>query len=402
MSAINYYRKIVKNLVKTSEIPNHIMLNKKYPINNISSNEMVTKRNKDLIFKLLESKKHSYDSKSKINNSNSFSKKQQELSIPNIYSLNKTAERPEKNHYFSLKENKEINNSAKPNKTINLSEVGKDEDNSNNKIYLSKLYRLPNILNNDYLNIKLSSLKKKTVERPTQTEIKNEETIKSQKNKGSSIDYSETQNIFNRNQRMNKVLDDINNKNMNINVINFNKICVKRNINPIKIVNKTVDSESNKKNNNDEELIKLQNVMKDKFFKDTEIRMNKKLKNKPFNIDRSLKDKIIEMKKIGDFWGGIVNYCCPVINIKKYECEKGLQRLNRIKIRNLNSNKELLNEETTDKHNLSDIKKNERNEAKSQRLFTINSLVQYRHKKKIENKKEFLEKYNDSLQYYML
>ena len=122
--------------------------------------------------------------------------------------------------------------------------------------------------------------------------------------------------------------------------------------------------------------------------------MNKKLKDTVFNHDHSLKDKIIEMNKIGEFWGGIVDYCNPVFSIKRFGYLK--KRLNKNKIhKKTQSNEVLLG-------SLSGSKNNIKNEIKRMRLFTINSYFDYRHKKKLETKKEFFEKNNDSLQYYML
>ena len=39
---------------------------------------------------------------------------------------------------------------------------------------------------------------------------------------------------------------------------------------------------------------------------------------------------------------------------------------------------------------------------KPSKLFTINSFMDYKHQKNLEFKKEFIEKYNDSLEYYMI
>ena len=41
-------------------------------------------------------------------------------------------------------------------------------------------------------------------------------------------------------------------------------------------------------------------------------------------------------------------------------------------------------------------------DIKPSRLFTINSVLDYKHQKNLEIKKEFIEKYNDSLEYYMI
>ena len=180
-------------------------------------------------------------------------------------------------------------------------------------------------------------------------------------------------------------------KYVNINVIDYNKIYVKKELKPIKIFNKKSISGSYKKVNNYERT-KLQNYMKDRFYIDTEIKMNKKLKNTVINHDHSLKDKIIEMNQIGDFWGGVVDYCNPVFYIQKFQYLK--KKLNKNKIKKKEEWTKII-------QSLSRNKKNMKNENKTMRLFTINSYADYKHKKQLEIKKDFLEKYNDSFQYYI-
>ena len=134
--------------------------------------------------------------------------------------------------------------------------------------------------------------------------------------------------------------------------------------------------------------------MKDRFYIDTENKMNKKLKDKVFRHDHSLRDKIIEMNQIGEFWGGIIDYCNPVFSIKRFGYLK----------KKLNQNKnERNNSEGTKKFELlSEKQKDNKNNLRSMRLFTINSYLEYKHQKKLETKKEFYEKYNDSSKYYIL
>ena len=205
-----------------------------------------------------------------------------------------------------------------------------------------------------------------------------------------SINISRREKISEMKNRMNNDL----NKDVNINIIDYNKICVKKELKPIKIImNKNLSSQPKKNENN--QLTKLQNYMKDRFYMDTEAKMSKKLKDTVFNHDHSLKDKIIEMNKIGEFWGGIVDYCNPVFSIKRFGYLK--KKLDKNK-KNRNNN----SEGTNSSENILGSKKSNKNEIKSMRLFTINSYLDYKHQKKMETIKEFLEKYNNSLKYYML
>ena len=62
--------------------------------------------------------------------------------------------------------------------------------------------------------------------------------------------------------------------------------------------------------------------MRNKFYIDTEKKMSRKLKGKNFWHDISVKDQLIRMNKIGLFWGGVFEYCNPVICIKKFKYDK--------------------------------------------------------------------------------
>ena len=132
---------------------------------------------------------------------------------------------------------------------------------------------------------------------------------------------------------------------------------------------------------------RLEKFMKDRFYSDTESKMVKKLKYTVFNHDNSLKDKIIKMKKISGFWGGLADYCIPIFSLKKFEYIKEKLRKQRIK----GKSESITNDENKMKYDI-----------KPSRLFTINSFMNYKHQKNLEIKKEFIEKYNDSLEYYMI
>ena len=70
------------------------------------------------------------------------------------------------------------------------------------------------------------------------------------------------------------------------------------------------------------EEIKLENYMKDRFYDEIEKKMKTKLNSTHFRKDRSIKDKIIDMNKIGIFWGGIFEYCNPILFAKKFKLAK--------------------------------------------------------------------------------
>ena len=129
--------------------------------------------------------------------------------------------------------------------------------------------------------------------------------------------------------------------------------------------------------------------MKDRFYIDTENKMMKKLKHTVFNHDNSLKEKIIKMKKISGFWGGLADYCIPIFSIRKFEYIKERLKRNKSEGNKIDSN-------------LEGNELKEKFDRKTSRLFTINSFLDYKHQKNLEIKKEFVEKYNDELEYYLI
>ena len=68
--------------------------------------------------------------------------------------------------------------------------------------------------------------------------------------------------------------------------------------------------------------IKLENYMRDKFYEDIDKKMNIKLNSKNFLHDSSIKERIIKMNKIGLFWGSVFEYCNPLLSVKKLEFAK--------------------------------------------------------------------------------
>ena len=382
ISRNNYRKFIIKDFVKTENFSNHLSLNKNIIRNNISSNELNSPREKDLELKMIQRYKKSLDSKNIINKLRLNRNKQLKL-INTNYTLNKTPEKEGKNKNKYIKNNY----SADQNKLINNNKLAKNLDNSSKKINLSNLYRLPIIFRNEFMTVKLNSIKK-----PKKLDIKREEIIKNYIKPISPNDLIQNKRLYEIQNTINKDL----NKNININIIDYNQILIKKELKPVKIYNHLTESPENKKQKlKNYQKMKLQNYMKDRFYADTELKMNKKLKNIVFNHDQSLKDKIIEMNQIGDFWGGVVDYCNPYFAIKKFQYLTKRLKKNR---KNYKKNIEnLINKENYS----SGSKKIAKSEVKTMRLFTINSYLDYKYKKKLEEKKEFLEKNNDSLQYYV-
>lgn len=254
------------------------------------------------------------------------------------------------------------------------------------KISLSDIYTLPTIQNKDYKTIKLNLSHKKPINNLLNNKIyiSQEKTLNPNINSFSNEKINEIKEMK---ERMPLVITGMNNEknNFNINIIDYNKICVKKNSRPINIINRNNNNYTVEPRNTEENLL---NYMKDRYYADTEAKMSKKLKYTVFNHDNSLKEKIIKMKKISGFWGGLADYCIPIFSIRKFQYIK--ERLRQRKSEN-KKEKNLEENEIKIKYDI-----------KPSRLFTINSFVDYKHQKNLEIKKEFIEKYNDSLEYYMM
>ena len=61
----------------------------------------------------------------------------------------------------------------------------------------------------------------------------------------------------------------------------------------------------------------LPNFMKDRFYSDIEEKLSHQFRNKPFFYDTSLKDKIIQLNQIKEFWGGMSDYTNPILCTKR-------------------------------------------------------------------------------------
>ena len=254
-----------------------------------------------------------------------------------------------------------------------------------NSISLSNIYKLPMILKNDNNTIRSNLSNNK----PKVTRLSNNNIyIPKGKTLNPNINIlsnHKSQEIKDMKERLSSQgLTEINN-NVDINIIDYNKICVKKKLNPINI--NRVSSFISPKFLEDDSKERVEKYMKDRFYSDTETKMVKKLKYTVFNHDNSLKDKIIKMKKISGFWGGLADYCIPIFSLRKFEYIKEKLRKEREKGKS---------------ENFTDDENKMKYDIKPSRLFTINSFMNYKHQKSLEIKKEFIEKYNDSLEYYMI
>ena len=285
---------------------------------------------------------------------------------------NMTPKRNKKENKMTLKK---VENKLSKNEVLKTPKI------FSKKISLSEIYKLPAILNKDYKTIKLNLSNKQPINRLINNKIyiSQGKTLSPNINSSSNEKNSESKEMK---EKMPLVITGMNNNfnNFNINIIDYNKICVKKNSRPLNIVNRNnnFSNFSVEPRNTEENLLQY---MKDRYYIDTEAKMSKKLKGTVFNHDNSLKEKIIKMKKISGFWGGLADYCIPIFSIRKFQYIK-----ERLKQRKSESKKE---------KNLEENEMKIKYDIKPSRLFTINSVLDYKHQKNLEIKKEFIEK-NDS------
>ena len=124
-------------------------------------------------------------------------------------------------------------------------------------------------------------------------------------------------------------LASLNSKNKN----NHNKSAIVSNNNYKSILQADNTKGRNDKKNN--AFFGLENFMKEKFYADTENKLKNKIESRSFRNDEMIKEKIIFMKKFGIFWKGLIQYCMPIIKLKKYKIDyKNKNKGNNINIIN--------------------------------------------------------------------
>ena len=131
----------------------------------------------------------------------------------------------------------------------------------------------------------------------------------------------------------------------------------------------------------------LEIFLKDKFYSDVKKKFNKNFEGKKFEPDNSIKDKIIKLKQVSDFWGGVFSFMVPIISTKKYQC--GTKLIEDRKKCNEMNKKYLLNESIKNYYKLSEKKNHKR---KIPNLYTISNFIRKRKKEIKEEKLNQLKK----------
>ena len=127
-------------------------------------------------------------------------------------------------------------------------------------------------------------------------------------------------------------------------------------------------------NKRNKENLKLENYMREKFYEDIEKKMEFKFKNKNFCHDHSVKDRLIQMNQVGLFWGGVFEYCNPLICVKKFKYVK--ENLFRERLLKAKLNNYIINDDELDYYNLKKIK------IQKPILYTNNLRDEIRHPEK--------------------
>ena len=199
-----------------------------------------------------------------------------------------------KNKYYSLnysKSNNSLissNNKDKSPIKINISDknssIHKEERHKNSQyIKLNSLFNLPPIDNINRYN-----------------------SFKSINNSNSNNEVDEDDNQIKYNQLRKKSKIRNYHKKIRLNLFNNEQLS------KIKMRNRT------EKKLEDSKFDNLSNFMKFKYYEDVNEKMERKLREDYF-IDRGVKDKIIDMGKIGIFWKNVLDYCSPLLYAEKYK-----------------------------------------------------------------------------------
>ena len=381
-STKNNIRKIILlNVNQNNNKSRQVKINKQFPKIALS-NDILSYTNKDTkpIKFRSQTDPDIVINKSKLTSTNNIH------NIIKIDSITNTTDILKLNHIPSKKNEHKLKNSIKKDKKkFEQKLLLKSPKIDDNSISLSNVYKLPTILKNDYNTIRSNLLSKK----PKVNRLSNNNIyIPQGKTLNPNINIlssNKSQDVKDMKERLSsRGLTGINND-VNINIIDYNKICVKRKLNPVNI--NRISSLFNSKFLEDDSKERVERYMKDRFYSDTETKMVKKLKYTVFNHDNSLKDKIIKMKKISGFWGGLADYCIPIFSLRKFEYIKEKLKKQRLKGKS---------------ENISEDENKIKYDVKPSKLFTINSFLNYKHQKNLEIKKEFIEKYNDLMEYYMI
>ena len=231
----------------------------------------------------------------------------------------------------------------------------KSVSNKNETISLSSLYKLP-----DY--------KRKTNNFFT----KNSFSINKSNNSSKINDIQNISNIF-----FTKLNDDKNNNNT-ILLSNWN-LDSDRSNNKLNntINNSSLNINSKRSKSQKENDSNLEYFMKEKFYSDIKERLNKEYQFKIFMHDYSVKDKLIELNQVREFWGGVFDYVNPILITKKFHYMTKLID-DRKKLRDIKTKFGKINEDETRKYYNYSEKKNK--VLKMPKLYTNIKIIEKRKK----------------------
>ena len=258
------------------------------------------------------------------------------LLIPKIKNFDETRK------YFNISPNREDSNRSSCIKGKNSTNYFKMKSPNLKTMKINNLYKNFNIFNsyNSQSNSSRIKIYNNTIS-PNDDLFKKKIKIKINKNKNilltSLYNLPQVGNNYNTIKHYYSS-QNIKNKSSKLNIENYKSIDNSFQVKKIKTKNVATGT----KIIDEKEILKLENYMRDKFYEDIEKKMIIKLNSKNFCHDKSIKERIIKMNKIGLFWGTVFEYCNPILSVKKFKFIKKKFHKNDMHINDYNykSNKE--------------------------------------------------------------
>ena len=236
------------------------------------------------------------------------------LFIPKIKNFDETRK------YFNLSPNREDSNYSSCIKDKNSTNYFKMKSTNLKTMKINNIYNNLNIFNsyNSPSNSSQNKIYNNTI---TPNDDLFQKRIKLKFNKNKNILLASLYNLPQVGSNNNTIKhyyssQNIKNKSNKLNIDNSKSI---DNSFQMKKTTKTKNVASGSKIIDEKEILKLENYMRDKFYEDIEKKMTIKLKSKNFCHDKSIKERIIKMNKIGLFWGTVFEYCNPILSVKKFK-----------------------------------------------------------------------------------
>ena len=232
--------------------------------------------------------------------------------------------------------------------------------NKNDTISLSLLYKLP-----DYKRKTINFFSKKSF------------TINKSNNSSKINDNQNISNTF-----LTKINDE---KNSTILLSNCN-LDSDRSVNKLNntLNNSSLNTNRTRSKSKKENDSNLEYFMKEKFYSDIKEKLNKEYRFKNFMHDYSVKDKLIELNQVKEFWGGVFDYVNPILITKKFHFMTKMiedkKKLREIKAKFCNFN-------TDEKRKYYNLSEKKNRVVKMPKLYTNINIIQ---KRKREIKEERL------------